>query len=158
MKSIAPDLWHQRLLFVKDRIEDGSDADIERSLRHMFHLSQIAPGPFIHLARPRIEENILELFLDKGNYEAAALGLVSDLAICRVSYDCKLDSYSAAIALPILSLAVEAATKSPATATLSSWVKCFIAIYATYGRNSVAIIESDPHIYKLEPLPPRTEH
>ena len=155
IKKLTPDLWQQRLQFILERIElSESKSSIELGLRHMFHLSQLAPGPFGDFSRPTVDESAFEQLLYAGDLDAAALALIGDAARFFGQYDAISKLYTVKTEFCELSIVSESTGLSLASAIISSWVKSFLAIYRKYGE----IVNLNRPGYQFGSLPPPNEH
>ena len=155
---LSPELWFQRLHYIADQFSSNPEENIERFLRHMVHLAQLAPGPLRDLSRPRIDENSFEFLVAAENYDAASFGLIADLATCSIRYDEQSRIFSAAIGLPALAITVELMADTAARAVLTAWVQCYLAVYAAYGGKLKAIGDALQHTDQSAQRRPPTEH
>lgn len=155
---LPPRMWYDRLCHVAEQMNSEPEAIIERALRQMAHLSQLAPGPLSNLSRPRIDESAFEVLLDGGNLDAAAIGLISDLATCSVAYEQRTELYAVGVGLPALAIEVGLTAQTFARAVLTAWLQCFLTVYERYGETLIGIDAAIQHLSQSEqPLPP-TEH
>jgi hypothetical protein len=75
IEPLEPRVWTQRIGQLADwSITD--EAGIERTLRHAFHLVQLAPRPLRHLIHCTCSEREFETLLDARAFDAAALRLI----------------------------------------------------------------------------------
>jgi hypothetical protein len=75
IEPLEPRLWTQRIGQLADwSITD--EAGIERTLRHAFHLVQLAPRPLRHLIHCTCSEPEFETLLEARAFDAAALRLI----------------------------------------------------------------------------------
>lgn len=77
IEPLAPDHWLRRMAHLATRPLDEDD-DLERALRHAFHLVRLAPRPLRHIIRAASDEAEFEALLDARNFEAAVLRLVGE--------------------------------------------------------------------------------
>ncbi|GAA5055896.1 hypothetical protein GCM10023208_20190 [Erythrobacter westpacificensis] len=54
---LAPDLWFGRLRTLAKRLKDD-EARLEEALRHAYHLTQMAPGPFNEIVECKTAEEV----------------------------------------------------------------------------------------------------
>lgn len=120
----------------------------------MFHLSQLAPGPFGELSRPIVDESAFEQLLYSGDLDAAALALIGDAARLFGQYDAISKLYAVKIEFSELSIVSESTGLSLVSAIISSWVKSFLAIYQKYGES----VNLNRPGYQFGSLPPPNEH
>ncbi len=156
--ALPPEIWFQRLAYIAEQIETNGEESMERCLRHMIHLAQIAPGPLSDLSRTGIDESAFESLVAAGKYDAASLGIIGDLATCAIRYDEQSRLFSAAIGLPALAIAVDFTSHTVAHAVLTGWIQCFLAVNATYGAKLNAIGDALQHTDRSEQPQPPTEH
>ena len=72
LSPIDADLWFERLAM----IARGELRSLERSLRHAFHLVQLAPEEFRRSIRPAADEPSFEALLDESQFHEAASCLI----------------------------------------------------------------------------------
>lgn len=116
-------LWFGRV----KKIADGEIPEIERALRHAFHLLQLIPNEFRHIVRLQIEEDELEALLDAGDFDGAARQLLANPTALGVREN-EPERTSAVISCPILKRTMEGEGDSIASAILGAWTNAFLAI------------------------------
>lgn len=154
---IPPNLWLDRMRWVNAQIDEATDAVTASCLRHLFHLSQLAPGGFRELARPRLDETVIETLLDTGAYHAASLGLIGDA--CSLSVTTLSDGRSrATIEFPALLVKSSAQNFDLACAIVKAWSQLYLDVYSVFGDNAELNIRKGLKEYQFSRHRRQTEH
>jgi hypothetical protein len=86
IEPLDPSLWFERLQVIGSCAPATTGHAAESSLRHLFHVTQLTPGPLAHLFAVEACEASFERLLEGERYNAAALLLLGpgvDFAISR---------------------------------------------------------------------------
>lgn len=123
---LSPELWLGRLSLLKKRVSTSS-FDIEQALRHAFHLSLLALGPFADLLGASCDEDRFEHLLEKKQYYAAA-----DILTASDFFDISAniaDGHAVVqITTEIYVLNVEVTARDTTTAMLIAWIEIILNI------------------------------
>ena len=129
IEPLSPTLWFQRLEWIRTKLAnapiEGSNP-IEPLLRHAYHLTQLAPGPFSEIAKATVKEEDFEALLDGENFLTA----VSKLFNIHVELSLS-EKEGAKVALAsshIFSVSVVQIAETKPRAALAAWVDCLFAI------------------------------
>jgi hypothetical protein len=124
IEPLASSLWFRRVAM----ISEGHLLHVERSLRHAFHLLQLAPTRFRPILGVPVDEDRFESLLANGEYDSAARHLVAQPAALTVEQQEGQTSFRASIGCPVLKHAVQGTGESVAEAVLAAWTKCLLAL------------------------------
>ena len=81
IEPLEPGLWFGAVRKLARRIERRGDGELERLLRHAYHLLQLTPRHFRDAVPTRVSEGAFEALLDEGQFEAAAHALAGGPAV-----------------------------------------------------------------------------
>ena len=117
-------LWFRRI----EKIANGDLGGVESSLRHASHLLQLTPLPFRDVVRLAIDEDQFEALLAAGDLDQAARHLIAQPAALTVETVGAGQSVRATISCVILNRAISGTGSTVATAVLSAWTTCLLAL------------------------------
>jgi len=117
-------LWFRRV----EKIAKGDLGGIESSLRHASHLLQLTPLPFRDVVRLAIDEDQFEALLAAGELDQAARHLIAQPTALTVETAGPGLSVRATISCVILNQAISGTGSTVATAVLSAWTTCLLAL------------------------------
>ena len=132
------------------RLDD--EADLERALRHAFHLVQLAPRPLRQIIHCTSSEAEFEALLETGAFDAAALRLLGN----RTRYSLSRFSDEPGVAAEVWYAdhfdRHHATEQSAALALFRAWLKCHQAI------DGSGQLDRSSRVVKLTPGETSTEH
>ena len=124
LSPLAPDLWFDRLGRLNDRLSTES-IEIDQALRHAFHLSLLAPGPFADIIENSYDEESFEHLLVIERYDEAVELLVNS-DVFDMSIDV-LDGHAVVkITSALFNFGVEVVTLDKVSGTLQAWIKIIL--------------------------------
>ena len=136
IEPLEPEIWFERI----EAIARG-DMGLEQSLRHACHLLQLTPAPFREVVRLAVAETFFEDLLAARDYDAAARHLTA--LPTALSVDHTGDEFSAAISCIILGQVIRGTGPTEATAILSAWTTCLLALKNAYKAGLIAFPASN---------------
>jgi hypothetical protein len=126
-------LWFRRI----EKIARGDLGGTEQSLRHAAHLLQLTPLQFNHVVRLAIDEDQFEGLLADGDFDTAAQHLIAQPAALTIEPDASSSSVRATIGCVILNRAISGTGETVASAVLSAWTTCLLALEDSANRLSL---------------------
>lgn len=136
IEPLAPGHWLRRMAQLATRSLDEDD-DLERALRHAFHLVRLAPRPLRHIIRAEGDEAEFEALLDARNFEAAVLRLLGEHTPYTL-HTWSDGGVSAQAWYPAQRDRHSATGRSAAAALLRAWLQCNAALALEDGAGSLA--------------------
>lgn len=127
-EPLAPDLWFDQVARLDETLEAMDGAAPDKALRRLSYLVELAPGPLKYLFERRIDQHMLEAFLECAAYDAAALWMVGppiSLDIRRPSHARK---YTVTVVLPDDAGKGHKVNESLAKAILGAWCESFLTL------------------------------
>lgn len=146
IEPLSPALWFQRI----EKVANGELANIENALRHASHLLQITPEPFRHVVRLAIHENRFEALLEAGDFDSAARHLVAQPTALTVEEDHDEPRVKATISCAILNRTIVGTGETVASAILSAWTTCLLALGTEFGSDRVSVLRPLEHTRRSE--------
>ena len=113
-------LWLARLA----KVAQGELGSLERSLRHAFHLVQLAPIRLRRMVRTDISEDRFEALLDAGSLDAAASCLVGLPLVLSIEAGRRAGELRADIRCADCSTIFSGTASCAAAAILTAWCEC----------------------------------
>ena len=132
IEPLEPELWLEQI----EAIARG-DLGLEQSLRHACHLLQLTPTPFREVLHLAVAEIRFEDLLTAQDYDAAARHLIASPT--ALSVDSANQEFSATISCVILGQVIRGTGSSQATAILSAWTTCLLALKSAYNADLSAL-------------------
>ena len=130
IEPLEPALWFgalKKLALLLD--ETTGNEELERLLRHAYHLLQLTPRPLRLSIKSDLSESKFERLLEDRAFKAAAkarVGQPMTYAVTRL----KSDLFEAKVSLPRQTGSVAVRSDDFATALLAGWARCLIALEA----------------------------
>ena len=152
IEPLSPSIWFQRLEWLRDRLAPIACLDTpesERLIRHAFHLTQLAPGPFGEIAKSSITEEQIESLLDASESFSAVSGLMN----CHLKLSMRQheNGFHAIVSSEVFATVVSQEASCPEVAALAAWVNCLLAIKThSIARPQDMLSHQAQHIYRDE--------
>ena len=147
IEPLEPGLWlHQWQRLAARLIETVED--LERALRHAFHLVQLAPRPLRPIVNCHASEDEFEAFLEAGAMETAMFELIGD----RLGFSLGRAAGDEAVVAEILPPGGQmfgASGRSPVEALFQAWLR-YLAALEDAADPEIAFSRLDPHKVQSE--------
>lgn len=117
-------LWFRQI----EKIASGGFASMEHALRHASHLVQLTPAPFRDVVLLAIGEDGFEALLEAGDLDSAARHLIAQPTALSIEDHEDGSSIRATISCAILNRAIHGMGDTVASAVLSAWTTCLLAL------------------------------
>ena len=129
LDPLSSEIWFERI----GLIAAGVLAGVEQSLRHAYHLQQIAPRALRESIQPAIGEDDFEELLASGDFGAAARSLVGKPMSLDVQAGNDALEKIAIVACGQRREAARGRGPTEALAILDAWSRCVLMARAQYG-------------------------
>lgn len=153
---LSPELWLGRLSLLKERVSTSS-FDIEQALRHGFHLSLLAPGPFANLLGASCDEGRFEHLLEKKQYDAAA-DILTASDFFDISINVPNGQAVVQITTEIYDLSVAVTACDTASAMLIAWLEIILKIEKAALEVDASSTDPTLRIFRSAQHRPSTQH
>lgn len=123
IEPIDTELWFGALSVLQQRRMGAVVSDLERQLRHAYHLQQLAPRSLRELVCSTCDEKTYETYLESGAYDLAARALVGH----QLSYVLRIHgehAVEAIVRLPGDTAGSSIHATNAASALLGAWLCC----------------------------------
>lgn len=130
------------------------DQDLERVLRHAFHLVQLAPRPLRHLINCAVSEEQYEIMLEVGAWDSAAISLIGDQLGISVTRLSGTENFTAHVSNLREPAPRRVSDSTFARAVLKAWLKYLTAVDQRQEPSN----HQDRHTDPDAPHPPLTRH
>lgn len=128
IEPLEPTIWFERLRSVGVRALALDGHSPEPLFRHLFHLSQLTPGPLKHLVSTQMSEESFEGLLDCEAYASAALALMGQGMDYRIASPIGGGKVTVALSLGSGPTIAEVTASCLASAFLLAYCKCICAL------------------------------
>lgn len=142
IEPLEPAVWFGAIKKLAVRQAAMMEEDLERLLRHAYHLVQLTPRPLRDTIRTELSETRFEELLQCEAFESAAIGLVGPLSFDVSASESEL--VEAQVRLPDQVETIPVRSSNFASAMLGAWAQCLIALEARSLK---------PHAENLHPAP-----
>jgi hypothetical protein len=153
IEPLETGLWFQEWgkLVLRSR---ETDEELERVLRHAFHLVQLAPRPLRHVISCPLSEQQFEAVLEAQAWESATVALLGNYLGFVTSRHCGETVFTAEVSNPDDPARHRASDRSFARAVLGAWLSYLVML----GSESVPATHQDPHTRQSSPRQRPTRH
>ena len=155
IEPLEPTIWFGRFKTVLEKLEKSEQASLEPTLRHVFHLVQLTPGPLKHLLATELTEADFELLLASGMLDQAALTLLGP----AIDYQIGRSGSEVSVALILGAVGPNGSSSAPSLgrALLQAYCQCMIAL-SSAAQDLRATTNPRPQIEQFEPHRPSSAH
>jgi hypothetical protein len=122
LEPLSSEIWFRRV----ELIEAGALAGVEQSLRHAYHLQQIAPLTLRDTIQPAIAEDDFEKLLASGDFGAAARRLVGKPMLLELQGGNRGVETIATVVCEPWRQTARGRSQTEALAILDAWSKCVL--------------------------------
>ncbi|WP_305096237.1 hypothetical protein [Croceibacterium aestuarii] len=126
LEPLDVEAWFQAVRLLMARAK-ASTCDLEQQVRHLFHLMQLAPRPLRDFLTPVCGETELEVLLESGALESAALRLIAPSVKFSVARNCD-ERVLATVNFPGGEAAGFAASAHLASAVVQAWTQSVVLL------------------------------
>jgi len=157
IEPLEPATWFRAIARLERWRVRSTEDELDRLLRHTFHLIQLAPRPLRSIIRSDLSEARLEMLLECQAQESAAMGLVGQpmrYGLARLTTG----HFEAKVWFRESAEPKKAHSTSLASALLGAWTESIVSLEARAAQLDLNNPHPGLHRARYARRPPRFEH
>ena len=157
IEPLEPAMWFRAIARLEHRRVRSTEDELDRLLRHAFHLIQLAPCPLRSIIRSELSEERFEMLLESQAQESAAVGLVGQpmrYGLVRLTTG----HFEAKVWLKDSVEPTTAHSTSWASALLGAWTQSIVSLETRAAQLDLNNPHPGLHKARYARRPPQIEH